>query len=181
MKSNIKIINDILIGATITIFTGLVIVALIALIDSPAKAEHSIGFAAGSTRGAGATYRYFPDKEDPSPWGWQATGLPFVTPNEGTVSLGGALLYRLHQGKEAMAYVSLGVGGLATWNNCEDNDIWCEEESHWGVGVGPGIGFELRMLDNVAWSVEIPLAVMIADGEFYGLYPVPNSSLVYYW
>ena len=74
------------------------------------------------------------------------------------------------------------MGQIATWNNCgDDADAFCEDESHWGIGFGPGIGFELRMLDNVAWSVEIPLAVMYADGEFFGLYPVPNSSLVYYW
>jgi hypothetical protein len=162
-----------------TIILGIV---LVTMTYTTAHAEHSVGFAAGSTRGAGATYRYLPDSGDSSPWGWQVTGLPFITPDEGTVSLGGALLYRLHQGREAMAYVSLGAGGLATWNNCSDDaDVFCEDESHWGVGIGPGIGFELRMLDNVAWSVEIPLAVMFADGEFYGLYPVPNSSLVYYW
>ncbi len=151
------------------------------IIIPEASAEHSIGFAAGSTRGLGATYRYLPDPGSESPWGWQVTGLPFITENEGTVSAGGALLYRLHQGQEAMAYASLGVGGLAMWSKCDDVDSFCEDESHWGVGVGPGVGFELRMLDNVAWSVEIPLAVMFADGEFYGLYPVPNSSLVYYW
>ncbi len=81
-----------------------------------------------------------------------------------------------------MAYASLGFGGLAVWDNCDDeSDSFCEDESHWGAGIGPGVGFELRMLDNVAWSVEIPLAIMIADGDFFGLYPVPNSSLVYYW
>ena len=179
---NVERAMNLFMGTVVVVLIGLLVVTLLGLSSQPAKAEHSIGFAAGSTRGVGATYRYFPDKEDTSPWGWQVTGLPFVTPNEGTVSLGGALLYRLHQGKEAMAYASLGAGGLAAWNNCEeDNDNWCEDELHWGIGIGPGIGFELRMLDNVAWSVEIPLAVMIADGEFYGLYPVPNSSLVYYW
>jgi hypothetical protein len=146
-----------------------------------AHAEHSIGFAAGSTKGVGATYRYLPDQGSESPWGWQATGLPFVTTDGGTVSLGGALLYRLHQGKKAMAYASLGVGVLAMWDNCGDSDSFCESESHWGAGIGPGIGFELRMLDNVGWSVEIPLALMFADNEFYGLYPVPNTALVYYW
>ena len=157
-------------------------VSMVGLFSTPAKAEHAIGFAAGSTRGLGATYRYLPDSDDSSPWGWQATGLPFITPDSGTVSLGGALLYRLHQGREAMAFVSLGAAGLAMWDNCgDDADIFCEDESHWGIGVGPGIGFELRMLDNVAWSVEIPLAVMIADGDFHGVYPIPNSSLLYYW
>ena len=182
MKKNIKIIDDILSGLIVVVLIAAAAFTLVTLVSQAAKAEHSIGFAAGSTRGVGATYRYFPDAEDISPWGWQVTGLPFITSNEGTVSLGGALLYRLHQGKEAMAYASLGVGGLAMWDNCDDDaDSFCEDKSHWGVGVGPGIGFELRMLDNVAWSVEIPLAVMYADGEFFGLYPVPNSSLVYYW
>ena len=157
-------------------------VAMVSLLSTPAKAEHSIGFAAGSTRGLGATYRYLPEVGSESPWGWQVTGLPFITPDSGTVSLGGALLYRLHQGDEAMAYASFGAAGLGVWDNCTDeNDIFCEDESHWGLGLGPGIGFELRMLDNVAWSVEIPLAVMFADGDFYGVYPVPNSSIMYYW
>jgi|TARA_Y100001963_G_scaffold151579_1_gene234681 hypothetical protein len=182
MNKNARILNNILTGAIIALLTGLFVATLIGLFSSRAKAEHSIGFAAGSTRGMGATYRYLPDPGTDSPWGWQATGLPLITKNEGTVSLGGALLYRLHQGKEAMAYASLGVGGLAMWNNCEDDsDIFCEDESHWGVGFGPGIGFELRMVDNVAWAVDIPLAIMFADGDFWGVYPVPNSSLVYYW
>ena len=89
-------------------------------------------------------------------------------------------LSKMQEGERRMSYC-LTCGEwimLARYSYC---DSWCEDESHWGLGAGPGIGFELRMLDNVAWSVEIPLAVMIADGEFYGLYPVPNSSLVYYW
>lgn len=155
---------------------------MVATLPAEAQAEHSIGFAAGSTRGVGATYRYLPDPEDVSPWGWQVTGLPFVTPGAGTVSGGGALIYILHRGDEAMAYASLGVGALVVWENCTDEkDSFCKDEFHWGSGVGPGLGFELRILDNVAWSVEIPLALMFADKEFYGLYPVPNSSLVYYW
>ena len=80
-----------------------------------------------------------------------------------------------------MAYASLGTGALVTWRNCVDNDEFCEDEFHWGLGVGPGLGFELRVMDNIAWSVEIPLAVIFADNELYGLYPVPNSSLVFYW
>ena len=95
MKINAKIINDTLTGALIAILAGLVVVALVVLTGAPANAEHSVGFAAGSTRGVGATYRYMPESVDTSPWGWQVTGLPFITSNEGTVSLGGALIYRL--------------------------------------------------------------------------------------
>jgi hypothetical protein len=61
------------------------------------------------------------------------------------------------------------------------DDLACSDEKHWGVGVGPGVGFDLRLVENIALSVEIPLALMFADGEFYGLYPVPNAALVYYW
>ena len=89
--------------------TIILTIAIIVMIPSPSHAEHSIGFAAGSTRGLGATYRYLPDQGDASPWGWQVTGLPFITEDEGTVSLGGALLYRLHQGREAMAFASFGL------------------------------------------------------------------------
>ena len=182
MNKHVKILNDVLIGALCALLAGLALMGLVSLLAPPAKAEHSVGFAAGSTRGLGATYRYLPDPDSVSPWGWQVAGLPLITKHEGTISLGGALLYRLHQGKEAMAYASLGAGGLAVWNNCEDtSDIFCEDESHWGIGFGPGIGFELRMVDNVALAVDIPVAIMFAYGDFWGIYPVPNSSLVYYW
>lgn len=144
-----------------------------------AKAENSVGFAAGSTTGVGVTFRHL---DDDSPWGWQVTGLPIVHPDNGVVSLGAKALYILNRGREVWAYVSFGAGALAVWDKCtEDDDLFCEDESHHGFGVGPGLGFELRMLDNVAWSVDVPLAVLFADGEFHGLLPVPNTSLVYYW
>ena len=182
MNKNMKILNDVIIGGTIALLAGLAMIAIVGLFISPAKAEHSVGFAAGATRGLGATYRYLPDPGSDSLWGWQVAGLPLIMQNEGTISLGGALLNRLHQGKEAMAYASLGVGGVAVWSECVDkNNIFCEDSSHWGIGIGPGIGFELRMVDNIAWAVDIPVAVMFADGNFWGVYPVPNSSLVYYW
>ena len=172
-RSRLKLFKFI---AVVVVFLGSMLVCDVAM------AENSVGFAAGSTRGLGATYRYFPDSGDASPWGWQVTGLPIITPDSGTVSGGGALLYLLHRGDVALAYVSLGVGALVTWNECEDsNDQFCEDESHWGAGMGPGVGFELRLVDNLGWSVEIPLAFMVADSEFFGIYPVPNSSLVYYW
>lgn len=160
----------------------LMIFTLASFVTAPAYAEHSVGFAAGSTRGLGATYRYLPDAGDQSSWGWQVTGLPIITQDSGTISGGGALLYLLHRGDSALAYASLGVGGLTMWNDCDaESGDWCEEESHWGAGIGPGLGFELRIIDNVAFSVEIPLAFMVADSEFYGIYPLPNTSLVYYW
>ena len=71
------------------------IFTLASFVTAPAYAEHSVGFAAGSTRGLGATYRYLPDAGDQSSWGWQVTGLPIITQDSGTISGGGALLYLL--------------------------------------------------------------------------------------
>ena len=105
-----------------------------------------------------------------------------ITKEEGMVSLGGAALYLLHRGNVGLAYASFGVGTIAFWSNCTDEaDLFCEEESHTGLGVGPGIGFELRLVENFGWSVDIPIAILFADGEFEGMYPIPNSALVYYW
>ena len=153
---------------------------------SPVLAEHSIGFAAGSTRGMGATYRFLPDPGSQSPWGWQVTGLPFITKGwkSGMISAGGAALWLLHRGNVGLAYASFGIGTIAMWNNCADRirgDLNCEEESNFGLGLGPGIGFELRLVENFGWSVDVPLAILFANGEFEGVYPIPNSALVYYW
>jgi hypothetical protein len=152
------------------------------IIAPAAHAEHSIGFAAGSTRGVGATYRFLPDPGSESSLGWQVTGLPIVTKEGGMISGGAAVLWLLHRGNVGLAYASLGFGAISGWSTCTDEGyLHCEEESHWGMGVGPGIGFELRLVENFGFSVDVPLAILFADGEFEGIYPVPNSSLVYYW
>ena len=153
-------------------------IALVTMTYTTAHAEYSVGFAAGGTRGAGVTYRYL---QDEGPWGLQVTGLPIIHPDSGVVSLGGQAIYILNRGKEVMAYASLGLGAIAVWDNCEEEDFICEDEKHWSVGVGPGVGFELRMLDNVAFSVDVPLALLFADGRFHGILPIPNAALVYYW
>ena len=153
-------------------------IALVAMTYTTSHAEHSVGFAAGVTRGFGVTYRYL---QDEGPWGWQVTGLPIVHPDNGVVSLGGQALYILNRGNEVMAYLSFGAGALAVWDKCGKEDFLCEDEKHLGFGLGPGVGFELRMLDNVAFSVDVPLALLFADGEFHGVLPVPNTGLVYYW
>lgn len=146
------------------------------------NAEYSVGFAAGGTRGAGATFRSLP--EDTS-WGWQVTGLPLVHPDGGVVSLGAQAVYVLHKSQTGMAYATLGGGTVAMWDNCTEedskDDIFCEDESNWGVGLGPGLGFELRMVDNLAFALDVPLAVLFVNEEFHGILPVPNLSLMYYW
>ena len=185
MNKNTKKVNRttnlfdrVLMGLIIALSGTLIIVGLLGFFADPAKAEYSVGFAAGSTTGAGATFKYL---DDESPWGWQVTGLPIVHPKNGVLSLGASALYILNRGREVSAYASFGVGGLATWEKCSEDDEFCADETHQAVGVGPGLGFELRMLDNVAFSIDIPLALIFADGEFHGLLPVPNAALVYYW
>jgi hypothetical protein len=155
-----------------------ILTSCLLVLPTTAHAEHSVGFAAGATTGLGASYRYL---SDTSPWGWQVTGLPIVNSDSGVLSLGAKALYILNRGRTVSAYASLGIGTLYNWDNCTEDDSFCKDEEHFGLGAGPGIGFELRMLDNVAWSVDIPLAVIYADGDFHGLLPVPNSSVVYYW
>ena len=156
--------------------------SLFVLTPTVTHAENSIGFAAGSTRGMGVTYRYLPDNGDTTSLGWQVTGLPFITKESGMISAGGAALWLLHRGNVGLAYASFGVGTVAMWSNCTDGeDFHCEEESNFGLGFGPGIGFELRLVENFGWSVDVPLAILFANGEFEGVYPIPNSALVYYW
>jgi len=156
--------------------------SMLVLTPTVVHAENSIGFAAGSTRGMGVTYRYLPDNGDTSSLGWQVTGLPFITKESGMISAGGAALWLLHRGNVGLAYASFGVGTVAMWSNCTDGeDFHCEEESNFGLGFGPGIGFELRLVENFGWSVDVPLAILFANGEFEGVYPIPNSALVYYW
>ena len=180
MNKNVKIINDMLTGAIIAVLTGFTIIALVAFFNQPVRAENSIGLAAGPTKGAGPTFRHLSDE---SPWGWQATALPVVMPDGGVANAGFSMLYVLHKGSVGLAHLSLGAAGGVSWNVCDDNEsqFECQETVDWIGAVGPGVGFELRLVDNFAWSGEFVLPVVFDNGEFQGLYPIPNSSLVYYW
>ena len=155
---------------------------LVTLNPSISYAEHSVGFAAGSTTGFGVTYRYLPDPESNNNLGWQVTGLPVITKHVGVISAGVTGIYLLHRGNAGLVYGSLGVGTIYRWDNCGDEleDLTCKE-SRWGVGFGPGVGFEFRLIENFAFAIDVPLAVIFADGGFEGIYPIPNGSLVYYW
>ena len=180
MRKNAKILNNILTGAIAALITGLCVVALISFFSSPARAENSIGLAAGPTKGLGPTFRHL---SDTSPWGWQATALPVVMPDGGFANAGFSMLYVLHKGSVGLAHLSLGAAGGVTWNLCEEgqSEFQCKESVDWLGALGPGVGFELRLVDNFAWSGELVLPVVFDNGEFQGLYPIPNSSLVYYW
>jgi len=139
--------------------------------------EHAVGGALGLTKGAGFTYRNI-DFE--TGIGYQLTGLPVIRPNEGFVTLGVSALYVLNRGDHGIAYFSLGAGAVRSWNNCEDGE-YCEEEDMSGCAFGPGLGFEFRFWKNFGISWELPLAIVYQNNKFEGIYPVPNSSLVYFW
>jgi len=164
-------------------FRFVVVVAVVVLagfvLCEDAHAEHAIGASIGSTKGVGATYR---NLSDSSPWGWSVTGVPVVYPDGGFVSLGASAYYIFHKGNAGFAYASAGAGGAYNWQMCdEENADWCEEDTWLGVGFGPSIGFEIRLVENFGWSVELPIAILFDDGEFEGVLPIPNSSLVYFW
>jgi len=143
-------------------------------------AEQSVGFAAGPTKGLGPTYRYL---SDDGPWGWQVTGLPVVMPDGGFADAGASVLYVLHRGKYGSAHLSLGAAAGVSWNICEEGqpEFECSEDIDWLAAFGPGVGFDLHLVDNFAWSVEASLPLFFSNGDFEGMYPIPNSSLLYYW
>ncbi|HIO04094.1 MAG TPA: hypothetical protein EYN08_00530 [Gammaproteobacteria bacterium] len=151
------------------------------LCSGTAFAESSLGFAAGSTRGAGVTYRTIPGADSDSRLGWQVTGIPVVTPEYGFLSLGLAAIYVLDHGRHGLLYASFGMAGVKQWDSCGDGWEGCEEEAHWGIGAGPGIGFELRFWSNFGLALDVPLAFLYGDEGFVGIYPVPNTSIVYNW
>ena len=35
--------------------------------------------------------------------------------------------------------------------------------------------------DNFGLSLEVPVAVMVENNKFAGIYPIPNCGLVYFW
>lgn len=160
-----------------TIILGII---LVAMTTTTSYAENSIGLAAGITKGVGATFRHLSDN---SPWGWQVTGLPVVMPDGGVANAGLSLLYVLHKGSVGLAHLSFGAAGGASWNRCTDDasELDCQETVDWLAAAGPGVGFELRIIDNFAFAGEFVLPVVVNNGEFEGLYPVPNMSLMYHW
>ena len=52
-----------------------------------------------------------------------------------------------------------------------------------GIGIGVGIGMEFMLTQNVGLALELPVVVMIGVGEAgnFGIYPIPNASLIYYF
>ena len=141
--------------------------------------ENAVGLSFGPTKGNGLSYRTI---DFGTGIGYQLTALPLVGPNEGLVMGGASALYVLHHGNSGIAYVSIGAAGVYGWDNCgDDDDVDCKDDSGHGWSFGPGVGFELRFWDNFGLSLEVPVAVFVENNEFAGVYPIPNSSLVYFW
>jgi hypothetical protein len=149
-------------------------------VEAPATAaEHAVGLSVGPTKGNGLTYRTI---DHSTGIGYQLTALPLVGRDEGVVFGGVSALYVLHHGNSGIAYVSIGAAGAYGWDNCgDDDDTDCKDDSVHAYSFGPGVGAEFRFWDNFGLSLEIPIAVMVEDNKFAGVFPIPNSSLVYFW
>ena len=151
------------------------------LITSPLAAanENAIGLSFGPTKGNGLSYRTI---DYDTGIGYQITALPLIGPDEGLVMGGASALYVLHRGNSGIAYMSIGAAGAYGWDNCgDDADAECEDDSGYAYSFGPGVGFELRFWDNFGLSLEVPVAVMVENNKFAGVYPIPNCGLVYFW
>ena len=141
--------------------------------------ENAVGLSVGPTKGNGLTYRTI---DYGTGIGYQLSALPLVGPNSGLVMGGASALYVLHHGNSGLAYVSIGAAAGYGWDNCgDDSDEDCRKDREHGYSFGPGIGFEFRFWDNFGLSLEVPIAVMVENHKFAGVYPIPNSSLVYFW
>ena len=170
--------------------TGLIFAAL------PAQAEEQrIGFVAGSTYGVGLGY----SKQHKDGTGWQVSALPIVEDDlDATVFLGGTYFKTLNATTWGRAYWSLGVAAFYSRNTderfewvCDANDENCRDVSlgstlEEGVmlSFGPGVGLERRW-KQFALSLELPLAIQVGYAEhkprFFGMHPIPNFSLMYFW
>ena len=155
---------------------------LVAALAFPSLAtanENAVGLSAGPTKGNGLSYRTV---DYDTGIGYQLTALPLIGQNEGVVMGGVSALYILHRGKSGIAYVSIGASAVYGWDNCGDDSAEdCREDSGYGYSFGPGVGFEFRFWDNFGLSLEVPIAVMMENNDFAGVYPIPNSSLMYFW
>ena len=170
--------------------TGLIFAAL------PAQAEERrIGFVAGSTYGVGLGY----SKQHDDGTGWQVSALPIVEDDfDATVFLGGTYFKTLNSTTWGRAYWSLGVAAFYSRNTneqfewvCDANDENCRDislgstlEEGVVLSFGPGVGLERRW-KQFALSLELPLAIQIGYAEhkprFFGMHPIPNISLMYFW
>ena len=149
----------------------------------------SIGVTAGSTTGAGISYRYLSNRG-----GVRLTLLPYIsTEDDKNIVLGGFQLIKvLSNGNVGRSYLTLGTGFYLElkkektgWED-DDGNIVCHEEEETNVdkytyAVGPGIGFDIKVFTNFILSLELPVAIVMNQDGFQRLAPIPNLSLGYEW
>ena len=116
----------------------------------------SIGVSAGSTTGAGLSYRYLSNRG-----GVRITLLPYIsTDDDKNMVLGGFQLIKvLNTSNVGRSYLTLGTGFYLelkkekTGFRDDDGTIVCHEEEETSVdkyiyAVGPGIGFDIKVFTN---------------------------------
>ena len=157
--------------------------------------EQRIGFVLGSTYGAGLGY----SKQHKDGTGWQVSALPIVEENlDATVFLGGTYFKTLNSTTWGRAYWSLGVAAFyhrdsgdhweyvcdENGDNCRDIEITGQLDEGVMLSFGPGVGLERRW-KQFAVALELPLAIQVGYAahkpQFFGMHPIPNFSLMYFW
>ncbi len=177
-------------------------IALAVALAVPVGAEqgHGVGFVAGSTHGMGLSYA----RQYASGMGWQVSGFPYVSPDRRELFAGAALFKTLNEGKRGRAFVSMGVkinhhydryerwdcGARVVEDPAKDSSAF--EDPKWDCGyqtternvlaLGPGVGLEVRFLDNFAMYMDFPAALYVdSDVDGLAVRPIPNFGLFYRW
>ena len=174
--------------------------ALATLLASTALAAdgagHSVGFVAGPTYGLGISY----GRQNPATGnGWQVSGFPLWSQEERYLFGGLTLFKTLHQGEWARAFFSGGVA--AFYRRSEQWDFVGAEldvrvkpdvkvglriqrdkniDERLDVVVGPGVGLEIHA-NNVAVSMDVPIAIFLVSDDGFAIRPIPNFALRYRW
>ena len=162
--------------------------------------QAGLGFAAGATAGLGISYR----KHLANKYGYQLTGIGWGGGDSFFVSMGLNFMKTLHATKKTRF---MAIAGLSTWYRASNEIDWnqCEQftDEQWEadpyadpcagvnpewrhgatINVGLGIGMEFMLSRNIGLALELPVVVMIGIGEAdnFGIYPIPNASLIYYF
>ena len=156
-----------------------------------AQAGHGVGFVAGSTHGMGLSYA----RQYASGMGWQVSGFPYVSPDRRELFAGVALFKTLNEGKRGRAFASMGMKINHHYQRYERWDCrvpFPEEPTKDACGyqtternvlaLGPGVGLEVRFLENFAIYLDFPAALYVdSDAEGFSVRPIPNFGLFYRW
>ncbi len=147
-------------------------------------AGHSVGFVAGPTYGLGLSY----GRQNPTTGnGWQVSGFPYWS-QEVRYLFGGLTLFKtLHQGELARAFFSGGVAAFYRQSEHVEAGLRFERDQNideqLDVVAGPGVGLEIRSrhAQNVAVSMDVPIAIFLVSDDGFAIRPIPNFALLYRW